>query len=98
MRRIGIAASKISKGNLVLYNMYVVLISFLFSFFVFIIVGAVVIFAITIIAYIGNEIMDVEFKRDWSSVLAVCMASLTVIIGFFTFFAILKNFKWPRRK
>lgn len=98
MKRIGIVASKISKGNLALYNLYVILIAFLFSSFVFIIAGAIVVFAITIIAYIGNEVMAVEFERDWSHVLALCMAALTIVIALFSLFAILKNIRLPKKK
>ena len=35
MERIGIAASKIAQGNLFLYNICVIVISFLFSLFIF---------------------------------------------------------------
>lgn len=97
MRRIGIAASKISKGNLLFYNTCVILISFGFSLLIFILAGAVVVFAIIIIAYMGDEIMQVEFQRDWSFIIGLCMATLTVVIGLFNIFAILKNIKLPRR-
>ena len=98
MKRIGIAASKISKGNLALYNFYVVVISALFSLCIFIIAGSVVIFALAIIKYVGNEIMGVEFEKSWRSVLSICMISLTVVITLFNVFAILKNFKLPKIK
>ena len=98
MKRIGIAASKISKGNLTLYNVYVVLISALFSLFIFIVAGSTIIFAIAIIKYVGNEIMGVEFERSWQSILAVCMVSLTIVITLFNLFAISKNLKLPRMK
>ena len=97
MKRIGIAASKISKGNLALYNVSVVLISALFSLFIFVVAGSTVIFALAIIQYVGNEIMGVEFERSWQSVLAVCMVSLTIIIVLFNLFAILKNLKLPMK-
>lgn len=98
MKRIGIAASKISKGNLALYNLYVVLISALFSLFIFIVAGATIIFALAIIKYFGNEIMGVEFERSWQSILTVCMVSLTIVITFFNLFAILRNLKLPKIK
>ncbi|HQP11022.1 MAG TPA: hypothetical protein PKV41_06550 [Candidatus Omnitrophota bacterium] len=96
MKRIGIAASKISKGNTILYNAYVVLISVLFSLFIFIVAGATVVFALAIIRYVGNEIIGVEFETSWQSILAVCMASLTVVVVLFNVFAILKNVRLPR--
>jgi len=95
MKRIGIAASKISKGNLILYNVYVVLISALFSLFIFVVAGSTIIFAFAIIKYVGNEIMGVEFERSWQSMLAVCMVALTIVITLFYLLAISKNLKLP---
>jgi hypothetical protein len=96
MKRIGIVASKISKGNTALYNAYVVLIAVLFSLFIFIVAGSTVVFALAIIRYVGSEIMGVEFEASWRSILAVCMASLTVVIALFNLFAIIINLRFPR--
>ena len=93
MKRIGIAASRISKGNLVLYNFYVVLISVLFSLLIFIAAGSTVIFALAVIRYVGNEIMGMEFEKSWRSILAVCMVSLTVVTTLFNLCAVLMNVK-----
>ncbi len=98
MKRIGIAASKISKGNLALYNFYVVLISALFSLFLFVVAGSTIIFALAIIQYVGNAIMGVEFERSWRSILAICMVSLTIGVAIFNLFAISKNMKFPKMK
>ncbi|MCK5259974.1 MAG: hypothetical protein KAJ70_02835 [Candidatus Omnitrophica bacterium] len=98
MKRIGIAASKISKGNLTLYNVYVVLISALFSLFIFIVAGSTIIFALAIIQYVGNEIMDVEFEQSWQPIMIVCMVSLTIVITLFNLLAISTNLKLPRMK
>ena len=98
MKRIGIAASKISKGNLTLYNVYVVVISALFSLFIFIVAGSTIIFALAIIKYVGNEIMGAEFERNWQSILGVCMVSLTIVITLFNLFAISINLKLPKMK
>lgn len=91
MKRIGIAASKISKGNVPLYNLYVVLISCLFSLFIFIAAGATIALALMLIGYVGTEIVGVEFKRDWSLIVMVCMAVLTIVVALFNIFAILVN-------
>jgi len=93
MKRIGIAASKMSKGSLVLYNFYVILISILFSLFIFIIAGSTVIFALAIIRYVGNEIIGVDFDKNWRSIFTVCMVSLTVVTTLFNLFAIIINLK-----
>ena len=96
MKRIGIAASKISKGNRVLYSFYVILISVLFSTFIFVIASSTVIFALTIVKYIGNELMGVEFEGSWRSILAMCMVALTVVVTLFNLFAILINLRPPK--
>ena len=93
MKRIGVAASKISKGNVFLYNFYVILISFLFSFFVYMIAGLTVMFAIVLITYIGGEIIPLELQKDWYGLYAVCMVALTIVMIIFTLLCILKNFK-----
>ena len=96
MKRIGIAASKISKGNRALFNFYVVAISVLFSLFIFLVAGSTVVFALKIIQYVSNEIMGIEFKKSWESILMVCMVSLTVIITLFNAFAITTNMRLPK--
>ena len=96
MERIGIAASKISKGNLVLYNACVVLISFLFSLFIFIVAGSTVFFALMVIGYMATEIMGIDFERKWSAIFGVCMITLTVIIALFNLFAISRNLKFKK--
>ena len=96
MKRIGIVSSRISKGNRALYNLCVVLISMLFSVFIFVIAGSTVIFALAIIKYVGTEIMGMEFEKSWKSILSVCMVSLTVVVTVFNLFAILINFKPPK--
>ena len=96
MKRIGIVSSRISKGNRALYNLCVVLISILFSMFIFVIAGSTVIFALAIIKYIGVEIVGMEFEKSWKSILSICMVSLTVVVTVFNVFAILINFKPPK--
>jgi len=96
MKRIGIAASKIAKGNLFFYNLYVVLISSLFSLFVYIVAGSMVIFAFTIMTYVGNEVMPSNFQKDWSSIFAICIIFLSIIVVLFDLFAIFLNVKFQK--
>ena len=96
MERIGIAASKMAKGNLFSYNCWVVLIAFLFSALIFIVAGSTVLFALVIISYMGSEVMAFDFQGDWGSLLKVCMVTLTVIVTLFTLAAISKNLKMPQ--
>ena len=98
MKRIGIAASKMSRGNLAVYNLYVVLISALFSLFIFIVAGSTIIFSLAIIDYVGSEIIGVVFEQSWRPVLIVCMVSLTIVVTLFMLYAISKNLKFPKIK
>ncbi|MDP8212309.1 MAG: hypothetical protein P9X22_03335, partial [Candidatus Zapsychrus exili] len=74
-------------------NCYVVLISSLFSFFIFVLTGATVFFALVVISYLGVGIMGLDFERSWSSILSFCMVSLTLLVTLFNLVAISKNFK-----
>jgi hypothetical protein len=98
MERIGIAASKMAQGNLWLYNLFVVLISFLFSFFIFFIAGSSIVLALIIIGYVVNGILPRDLWDDWHGVIRVCMISLTIIVSIFTLFAILRNMRFKLRK
>ncbi len=98
MERIGIAASKIAKVNLYLYNLCVVLISFLYSLFIFIVTGLTVLVAIVIIRYIGAELMLVELDRHWSIIMTVCMVTLTTVITVFYLIALSRNIKLRKKE
>ncbi len=98
MKRIGIASSRIAHGNMALYNFYVILISLLFSLFVFVITGATLVFALMILKYLGNEVMILDFEYDWSSLITVCLVSLSILIGIFNILAISKNIRLFQKK
>jgi len=98
MKRIGIAAGKISKGNLFLYYFYVVCIASLFSLFIFIVVGTTVILSLTVMAYVANGMMPVERPHHWDSIRMICMVALTVIIAIFNLLAIFINIRMPGRQ
>ena len=93
MDRIGIAASKIAKGNVVLYNIYVVVLTFLFALFVFMIAGAAIMLALIIVGYFVDGLLLNDLLKDWRQVVVACMASLTAVVGFFAVWALIKNFK-----
>ena len=93
MRRIGIAASKMAKGKIWLYNFYVILISSLFSLFIFVVSGCIIVFSLIVIMYIGKELMLISEDADWKNVLFICLAALAGVIGFFQLIAIGKNLK-----
>ena len=96
MKRIGIAASKICRGHLWLYNTYVVLISLLFSVFIFIVAGTTVLFALIIMANVSVEVMGRELQEKWFTVFTICMAILSMIVFFFNLVAISTNLKFRK--
>ncbi len=93
MKRIGIAASKMAQGNLFLYNFYVVAIAFICSFFLFLVSGSSIFIALTLIVFMVNGLLPMEWAQRWSSVVYVCMVTLSIVVGVFNLMAILVNFK-----
>ncbi len=98
MKRIGIAASKIAKDNIFLYNVYVVVISMLFSLFIFLVAGATVLIAFILIGYISSELNIFDFEKNKDVIFIVCMTSLAFISAVFNILAILKNIQLPAHK
>ena len=96
MERIGIAASKIAKGNLLLYNFFVILLSFLFSLLIFILVGASMVLSLLVIGYIVNGLLPQNYEKEWTMVIRICMISLTAMIALFNVMCVLKNIKFSR--
>ena len=93
MERIGIAASRMAHGNIFFYNIYVVLISFLFSFLIFVLSGATVFFTMVVLSYLEDELKFFRLGKDFSSIFSVCMVSLAIIMVLFNLVAISKNVK-----
>ena len=93
MERIGIAASKMAKGNLLLYNSCVILISFLFSFFIFFIGGSAIAVALLLMTCAARGVLPVNFEKEWISIGLICMISLAAVVGGFCLIAISRNIK-----
>jgi phosphotransferase system glucose/maltose/N-acetylglucosamine-specific IIC component len=98
MKRIGIAASKIAKGNIVLYNIYVILIALLVSLLLFVLAGATILFALILIRYVANEVMGYKFEKSWWWIFSICMVCLSVVIAIFNLMALFKNIKFSSKK
>jgi len=94
MDRIGIASSKIAKGNLVLYNMSVVLLTFMFSLFVFVIAGAAVLLALILVGYIVNGMAPHNLLEDRQQSVSVCVSVLMAVVAFFAVMALIRNIKF----
>jgi len=91
MERIGIAASKMAQGNFFLYNFYVILISFLFSVFIFFLSGFSILLALIIMAYFVNGVLPTTLEGVWGDMVRICMITLTTVVMLLNLLAILKN-------
>lgn len=93
MKRIGIAASKISPKNILLYNLFVFIISTLFSLLVFFLSAFSIFVAIYIIHVLvtGSSVFD--FYSIWGGILKSCMVALAVMMGVFNMCGIGVNLK-----
>jgi len=92
MERIGIAASKMAKGNIVAYNSYVIVLSLLFSLLLFFIAGTSVMLALIIIETIASS-LSANMTKDWDNVIRLCMVSLSIVVGLINIFAVIKNIR-----
>lgn len=92
MERIGIAASKIAKGNLLLYNFFVLFIALLCSLLLFFISGTFIIIAVVIIAVL-KSIGSFPDLNQWMPIMVMILNALAVVIGVLTLYAIFKNVK-----
>ncbi|MFA5087541.1 MAG: hypothetical protein WC552_00740 [Candidatus Omnitrophota bacterium] len=98
MERIGIAASKMAKGNLFLYNVFVVLLSVLFSVLIFFIAGSSIVLGLIIISFLVNGIMPLEFEKAGANILHICLVTLTTLVVIFNLFAISRNIRFSKIK
>lgn len=93
MERIGIAASKIAKGNLILYNFYVLVISFLFSVLLFLLAGSAIFFGLWMIRLIVGPLVPSMSPGAWNLVFCYSLVALTILVAFVDLAAVLKNIK-----
>ncbi len=93
MKRIGIAASKIARKNLWLYNFYVIVLSFLFSLVIFVLSALSLLVGLALTSTITRGFVIFEPGTGLSSVFMLCMTVLAVVVGMVNLAAILINIK-----
>lgn len=93
MKRIGIIASRISRGDLVLYNCSVVVISFLLSLLIFFLSSFSVLIGLALVSYLTKGFMIIEPGKGLSSFLTIAVVALAVFVGLVNIVAILINIK-----
>ena len=98
MLRIGIAASKMSKGSLFKYNLYVILIACLFSFLIFLICGFSILLIVFLISLIIHALKPGDFHAGWVHMFKICLIVLAVVTGIYNSVAISKNVQFTKNK
>ena len=96
MERIGIAASKIAQKSLLLYNFYVVLISFLVSLLLFLLAGTAVFCGLWVIRLALGPFLPSISQHYWNLIFCWSLISLTSLVTLVNLFAISKNIKFKR--
>ncbi len=96
MKRIGIAASRMAKGDLLLYNGVVMAITFVCALFLFLLAGIPTMLALLVIGYIVNGASPHGLGQEWWGVISLCMMSLTVVIAGFALVALVSNMKFKK--
>lgn len=98
MQRIGRAASKMSKGSLLSYNLYVVLIACLFSLLTFFVCGFSILLIIFLTSIIAHVLKPDDIHAGWAHVFKICLVFLALVMGVFNIIAILKNVQFVKNK
>lgn len=98
MLRIGIAASKMSKGSLLSHNLYVILIACLFSIFIFLICGFSILAIVFLTSLILHALNPADFHMGWVHIFKICLIMLALVVGCFNVVAIAKNVKFAKNK
>jgi hypothetical protein len=98
MLRIGIAASKMSKGNLFNYNLCVILIACLLSLFIFLISGFSILLIVFLISLVLHTIKPADFHAGWVPMFKFCLTVLAAVVGIFNIAAIAKNIQFTKNK
>ncbi len=96
MKRIGIAASRIAKGDLLFYNMMVMVITFVCSLLLFLLAGIPTMLALLVIGYIANGASPHGFGQEWWGVISLCMIALTFVVTGFAIVALAANMKFRK--
>ena|SRR3989338_6771375 len=100
MERIGIAASKIAKGNLLFYNFFVTLLIFIFSLLIFLIAGSSIVIVLIVIAYAtsaGTGSLP-DLQQGWIPMMVTCLKVLAVITGLLALCALGINIRFRKHE
>ena len=98
MQRIGFAASKISKGSLLGYNLCVVLIASIFSLFIFLLCGFLILLVMFLIFIILHMLRPSDMHGNLVHIYKISLIILAFVVGCFNILAIAKNIQLTKEK
>jgi hypothetical protein len=93
MKRIGVAASKISHGNVWLYNVYVLILTTLFAFLIVLLAGFAIFLALYLMCALSTGSTIFDLHSGWGEILKSCLVALAIVSGVFTLCAVGVNIK-----
>ena len=93
MERIGIAASKIAKEGLLLYNFYVLLISMAVSLLLFLLSGTVIFAGLWMIRLFLGPLLPTMSQHYWNLIFCWALIALTFLVTLVNLIAVSKNIK-----
>jgi len=96
MERIGIAASKVAQGNLLLYNLYVLLITFLIAILLFFLAGSATFLGLLIIRLAIGPFVPSISQGMWNLIFCYSLVALTVLVALISLVAISKNIRFKK--
>jgi hypothetical protein len=98
MERIGIAASRMAQGNLLIYNLCVIAISCLCSLLLFFVCAFTLLIALLLILFILRFLLPSELNAAWPAIIKNSLIALSAVVGALNIFAIVKNMKLTKPK
>ena len=93
MKRIGIAASRIAKDDLLFYNVFVLLISFLVSFIIFLVAAFFILAGVALISCLTKGFMAMDVGGGF---FRFALIGLAIVTGIINLVAVVVNIKFKR--
>lgn len=98
MQRIGFVASKMARGNLWAYNLFVVLLSLLCSILIFLVCGFVVLAVLFLISMLFRLVSPEGLGQAWFGIVKICLIAVAFLVGLLNIAAIVRNIKLSRKE
>ena len=87
-----------AKGSLLTYNLFVVLLSCVFSLFIFLVCGFSILIIVVLVSWVLHALRPAGFHAGWLHMFKICLIVLAVVTGIFNGVAIIKNIQLTKHK